>query len=144
MLARLEELRDEALSIIMTKFQCAARGYLALCEYKRRKEQRWNCCKKYIYIYKLIKHLLSFDYLKPIDYCRVGLLIVQRNVRAWCTLRNWTWFKLFGRVKPMIKGNKKDEEFEALEKKYKELEEEKNKEEKRRKELESETDRYTI
>ncbi|PAV91412.1 hypothetical protein WR25_06397 isoform A [Diploscapter pachys] len=110
-LARLEELRDEALSIIMTKFQCAARGYLALCEYKRRKEQR------------------------------VGLLIVQRNVRAWCTLRNWTWFKLFGRVKPMIKGNKKDEEFEALEKKYKELEEEKNKEEKRRKELESETDR---
>lgn len=45
------------------------------------------------------------------------MLIVQRNVRAWCTLRTWHWFKLYGRVKPLIKGNKKDEEMEALAKK---------------------------
>ncbi|VDN36036.1 unnamed protein product, partial [Cylicostephanus goldi] len=38
-LAHLEELRDEALSIIITKFQCACRHYLALADVARRKEQ---------------------------------------------------------------------------------------------------------
>lgn len=36
-----------------------------------------------------------------------GLLILQRNIRAWCNLRNWHWFRLYSRVKPLIKGNKK-------------------------------------
>ncbi|KAK0410838.1 hypothetical protein QR680_005352 [Steinernema hermaphroditum] len=91
-LAHLEELRDEALSVIITKFQCACRAFLGLCDYKRRLDQK------------------------------VGLVIVQRNIRSWCTLRTWQWFRLYGRVKPLIKGSKKDEEFEALEKKCKELE----------------------
>ncbi|CAI4223566.1 unnamed protein product [Auanema sp. JU1783] len=110
-LAHLEELRDEALGVIIGKFQCACRHYLSQCEYKRRKSQR------------------------------VGLLIVQRNVRAWCTLRNWAWFKLFGKVKPLIKGNKKDEEMEALEKKFKELEENHGKEVSKRKDIEAENQR---
>ncbi|CAJ0577053.1 unnamed protein product, partial [Mesorhabditis spiculigera] len=106
-LAHLEELRDEALSVIMTKFQCACRHYLAQCEYKRKLDQK------------------------------VGLIVVQRNVRAWCTLRSWKWFSLFSRVKPLIKGNKKDEEFEAREKRCKELEESYAKEERSRKDLEA-------
>ncbi|CAJ0961850.1 unnamed protein product, partial [Mesorhabditis belari] len=110
-LAHLEELRDEALSVIMTKFQSACRHYLALCEYKRLVDQK------------------------------VGLVVVQRNVRAWCTLRSWHWFSLFSRVKPLIKGNKKDEEFEALEKRCKELEDNYSKEERSRKDLESEVAR---
>ncbi|CAI5453487.1 unnamed protein product [Caenorhabditis angaria] len=110
-LAHLEELRDEVLGKIMKKFQCACRHYLAQCEYKRRLNQK------------------------------VGLLVVQRNVRAWCTLRNWAWFKLFGRVKPLIKGNKKDEAFEELEKKFKALEEEKGSEERKRKDMEAENAR---
>uniref|UniRef100_A0A1I7XLC0 Myosin motor domain-containing protein n=1 Tax=Heterorhabditis bacteriophora TaxID=37862 RepID=A0A1I7XLC0_HETBA len=72
---------------------------------------------------------------------QVGLIILQRNVRAWCTLRSWNWFKLYGRVKPLIKGNKKDEEFEALEKKLKELEEVHTKEERKRKNVEAENAR---
>lgn len=39
-LAHLEELRDDALAVIMTKFQCALRHYLMQCDLKRRKEQR--------------------------------------------------------------------------------------------------------
>ncbi|CAJ0592060.1 unnamed protein product [Cylicocyclus nassatus] len=110
-LAHLEELRDEALAIIITKFQCACRHYLALADVARRKEQR------------------------------AGLLVIQRNVRAWCTLRTWQWFKLYGQVKPLIKGNKKDEEMEALAQKLKELEETNQLEERRRKELEAENAR---
>lgn len=39
-LARLEDLRDEALSRILTGFQAKARWYLAKVEAKRRQEQR--------------------------------------------------------------------------------------------------------
>uniref|UniRef100_A0A914UJZ5 Myosin heavy chain n=1 Tax=Plectus sambesii TaxID=2011161 RepID=A0A914UJZ5_9BILA len=106
-LAHLEELRDEALSIIITKFQCACRHYTAQCEYKRRLDQR------------------------------TGVVIIQRNVRSWCTLRTWNWFKLYGRVKPLIQGSKKNEEFEEMEKRCKEMEDNYSKEEKRRKELEA-------
>ncbi|PIO64476.1 myosin head [Teladorsagia circumcincta] len=39
-LAHLEELRDEELSIIITKFQSACRHYLAMWDYKRRLDQK--------------------------------------------------------------------------------------------------------
>uniref|UniRef100_A0A7E4UTG5 Myosin motor domain-containing protein n=1 Tax=Panagrellus redivivus TaxID=6233 RepID=A0A7E4UTG5_PANRE len=106
-LAHLEELRDEALTVIILKFQRTVRHYLAQCEYQRRKTQALGC------------------------------KVVQRNVRKWCTLRTWEWFKLFGRVKPLIKGSRKDEEIEGLEKRLKELEEAINKEEVTRKDAES-------
>ncbi|VDM42609.1 unnamed protein product [Toxocara canis] len=107
-LAHLEELRDEALAVIITKFQSACRHYYAQYDLRRRIQER------------------------------AGIIIIQRNVRSWCTLRNWSWFKLYGRVKPIIQGNKRDEEFDALEQKCKELEERFNHEEKVRKDAESE------
>ncbi|VDM62063.1 unnamed protein product [Angiostrongylus costaricensis] len=110
-LAHLEELREAVLSVIITKFQSACRHYLALCEYKRKIDQK------------------------------VGLLVIQRNVRAWCTLRTWHWFRLYGKVKPLIKGSKKEEEMEMLKKKYKELEENHHTEERKRKDVEAENAR---
>uniref|UniRef100_A0A0N5AQ97 Myosin head n=1 Tax=Syphacia muris TaxID=451379 RepID=A0A0N5AQ97_9BILA len=106
-LARLEEMRDEALSKIITKLQSVCRYYYAQIDIRRRIQQR------------------------------AGILIVQRNVRSWCTLRSWHWFKLYNRVKPLIQGNKKDEEFEALEKKYKEMEETLNREAEMRKDADA-------
>lgn len=38
---------------------------------------------------------------------RVGIKVIQRNIRGWCTLRTWPWFKLYGNVKPLIAGSKK-------------------------------------
>ena len=67
-LARLEDIRDEILAKIMVMFQSRIRWYLGQAEARRRQEQQ------------------------------TGLLLVQRNVRAWCTLRTWEWFKLFGKV----------------------------------------------
>ncbi|PIO53696.1 myosin head, partial [Teladorsagia circumcincta] len=105
-LAHLEDLRDDKLAIIMTNFQAQIRWYLGLADRKRKMEQR------------------------------AGLLIVQRNVRSWCTLRTWEWFKLYGKVKPMLKAGKEAEELEKVNEKVKQLEEALAKEEKLRKELE--------
>lgn len=103
MLARLEELRDEALSAVILKFQCSVRHYLAQVEYKRR---------------------LDREDAYP---------IIQENVRAWIKLRSWPWYRLFSRLKPMLKGMKSNAEIEALEKKCKELEENHKREEEARK-----------
>ena len=27
---------------------------------------------------------------------------VQNNIRAWCTLRTWDWYLLFGKIRPML------------------------------------------
>ncbi|KAI6195099.1 Myosin head [Aphelenchoides besseyi] len=107
-LARLEDLRDEKLAAIMTMFQQRIRWYLAQADVKRRIQQR------------------------------AGLLILQRNIRSWCTLRTWDWFKLYGKVKPMLKTGKEKEEIEALEAKIKELEEALAKETDNRQKLEAE------
>ncbi|KAF8361131.1 unc-54 [Pristionchus pacificus] len=111
-LAHLEDLRDAKLGEILTGLQSYVRWYLGLAERKRRMEQR------------------------------AGLLIVQRNVRSWCTLRTWEWFKLYGKasgldhVKPMLKAGKEAEEMEALNDKMKALQDALDKEEKLRKEYE--------
>ena len=68
---------------------------------------------------------------------RIGIRIVQRNVRKWCTLRSWPWFRLLGRVKPLIKDHRKEEELEIVQKRCKELEDDFLREEKRRRELEA-------
>lgn len=104
--AALEDYRDEKLGEIMTGFQATVRWYLGLADRRRRMQQR------------------------------AGLLIVQRNVRSWCTLRTWDWFKLYGKVKPLLKAGKEHEEIDKLTEKIKELEEKIVKEEGNRKELE--------
>ncbi len=68
---------------------------------------------------------------------RAGMVIIQRNIRSWCTLRTWEWFKLYGKVKPLIKGSKQNEEYELLEKKCKDMEENYQREERLRKDLET-------
>ncbi len=45
---------------------------------------------------------------------QMGALVLQKNLRAWCTVRSWGWYKLFQMVKPLLEGDKKGEEFEAL------------------------------
>lgn len=105
-LAKLEDLRDQKLAVIMTAFQSRIRWYLAQTDVKRRIQQR------------------------------AGLLILQRNIRGWCTLRNWDWFKLYGRVRPLLKMGKEKEEMDSLSEKIKVLEESLKREEGNRAELE--------
>jgi myosin heavy subunit len=50
-LARLEDLRDEKLAIIMTTFQTRIRSYLCLVDAARRREQRAGNINNNIYNY---------------------------------------------------------------------------------------------
>uniref|UniRef100_UPI00358FDCDE myosin-16-like n=1 Tax=Myxine glutinosa TaxID=7769 RepID=UPI00358FDCDE len=71
-LAKLEDLRDDALGKIITQMQARCRGFFG--------RQR-------------VKHLLDM---------RDGMEKIQTNIRMFLKMRYWPWFKLYGRVKPMI------------------------------------------
>ena len=108
-LALIEELRDAKMNEFVTSFQAALRHYLARADMKRRKE------------------------------CQDAFGIVQRNIRAWCVLRTWQWYLLYGMVKTnLFKGNKHAEELEKLEGELKDLKENLTKQEEARKAVEME------
>nr|3I5F_A Chain A, Myosin heavy chain isoform A [Doryteuthis pealeii]3I5G_A Chain A, Myosin heavy chain isoform A [Doryteuthis pealeii]3I5H_A Chain A, Myosin heavy chain isoform A [Doryteuthis pealeii]3I5I_A Chain A, Myosin heavy chain isoform A [Doryteuthis pealeii] len=71
-LGMLEDMRDERLSKIISMFQAHIRGYLMRKAYKKLQDQR------------------------------IGLTLIQRNVRKWLVLRNWEWWRLFNKVKPLL------------------------------------------
>ncbi|CAD5216292.1 unnamed protein product [Bursaphelenchus okinawaensis] len=101
-LAKMEEFRDAALTIIVQKFQCECRAYLA-------KWQRYR--------------------LEKMDEF---VETIQENVRKWLVLRGWSWYRLYSRIKPMLKGLQKNAEFKEVEKRMRAAEE-------REKELEQRT-----
>ncbi|KAK7484698.1 hypothetical protein BaRGS_00024106 [Batillaria attramentaria] len=71
-LAHLEEERDLKLTDIIVQFQALARGLLARRNYQKR--------------------------LQQINAIRV----IQRNCAAYLKLRNWQWWRLFTKVKPLL------------------------------------------
>ncbi len=88
-MAHLEDLRDEKLCYIVTAFQSRIRSFLFKKDLRRREEQR------------------------------LGLVVVQYNIRLWILLRNWEWFKLYAKVRPMCKAGKIQEEMDKLKAKIK-------------------------
>eukprot|EP00038_Savillea_parva_P006148 m.161964 g.161964 ORF g.161964 m.161964 type:complete len:1355 (+) comp12131_c0_seq1:60-4124(+) len=72
-LSRLEEERDAVLSKMLVGLQAYCRGKLAR---------------------------LAFRFHVG-DHQAVG--VIQRNVRAYMTLRNWPWWRLYCKIKPMLK-----------------------------------------
>ncbi|XP_075588361.1 myosin heavy chain isoform X7 [Dermatophagoides farinae] len=105
-LGRLEEMRDDRLSKIMTWLQAWIRWYFVKKNFKKLQDQR------------------------------VALLVIQRNLRKFLTLRNWLWWKLYSKVKPLLNVARVEDELKALEEKLKKETEAREKEEKLRKDLE--------
>lgn len=103
----LEEMREERLSKIITWLQSWVRWYFVKKEFKRLQEQR------------------------------IALLVIQRNLRKFLTLRNWLWWKLYSKVKPMLSMARVEDEMKELEDKLKKASEELEKESKLRKDLET-------
>jgi len=68
----LEDMRDERLSKIISQFQAYCKGHLMRIEYQ-----------------KLIAK-------------KVAIAVMQRNVRKFFELRNWTWWKLYIKVQPLL------------------------------------------
>ena len=71
-LAQLEEDRDIKISEVMIKLQAVMRGYLARKKFGRKKDQ-----------------------LRAIR-------VIQRNGLSYLKLRNWQWWRLFTKVKPLL------------------------------------------
>lgn len=105
-LGQLEDLRDTALSKIIASLQGQVRGYLMRVEYKKMLEKR------------------------------LALSVIQRNCRKYLSLRNWPWWKLYTKVKPLLSVARQEEELKKLEDDFKAMKETLEKEEKLRKEVE--------
>ncbi|KAG9349801.1 hypothetical protein JZ751_026154 [Albula glossodonta] len=84
-LAKLEDMRDERLSKIMTMLQSRSRGFLMRIEFKKMLERR------------------------------IGLIAIQRNVRKFLQLRYWGWWKLYTKVKPLLNVARQEDEMKAKE-----------------------------
>ncbi|XP_063723114.1 myosin-10-like isoform X3 [Symsagittifera roscoffensis] len=84
-LAQLEEERDHKLTDLMIEFQAYCRGILARKAFSKRVEA-----------HKAIR-------------------ILQRNFAAHLKMRQWDWWKLYVRIKPLLGVNRQDEELRAKE-----------------------------
>ena len=91
-LGQLEDMRDQALSKIIATLQGQVRGYIMRKEYKKMLEQR------------------------------LALSVVQRNLRKYLSLRNWPWWKLYTKVKPLLSVARQEEEMKKLEDEFQSIE----------------------
>ncbi|CAF0933829.1 unnamed protein product [Didymodactylos carnosus] len=108
-LGSLEDMRDTALSVIISKLQSQLRGYVMRKTYKHMLEQR------------------------------LALQVVQRNIKKYLAFRNWGWWILFTKIKPLLSVARQEEELKKMEEEFTALKENLAKEEKLRKEMEDNT-----
>ncbi|XP_063075198.1 myosin-7-like [Engraulis encrasicolus] len=106
LLGRLEEMRDERLSKIITLIQARSRGLLSRIEFQRMVERR------------------------------DALLVIQWNVRSFMAVKNWPWMKLFFKIKPLLRSAEAEKEMANMKDEFLKLKEAYAKSEARRKELE--------
>uniref|UniRef100_A0A3B4WTX9 Myosin-11-like n=1 Tax=Seriola lalandi dorsalis TaxID=1841481 RepID=A0A3B4WTX9_SERLL len=79
-LAQLEEERDLKLTVVIIAFQAQARGFLARKAFSKRQQQ------------------LS------------AMKVIQRNCACYLKLKNWQWWRLFTKVKPLLQVTRQEEE----------------------------------
>lgn len=96
-LAQLEEERDIKISDLLINFQAHCRGFLARKNYQRRLQQ------------------LN------------AIRIIQRNCSAYLKLRNWPWWRLYTKVKPLLEFTNHDEQLLQKENELKHIREQKEK-----------------
>ncbi|XP_067856233.1 myosin-7-like [Heptranchias perlo] len=106
LLGQLEEMRDERLSKTLTMIQARSRG-----------------------------RLMRIEYQKIIDR-RDALLVIQWNIRAFNAVKNWSWMKLFFKIKPLLKSAETEKEMANMKEEFLKLKEALVKSEAKRKELE--------
>ena len=109
MLGQLEEMRDAAVSKIIAMLQGQIRAFIMKRVFKRMLDQK------------------------------LALSVIQRNIKKYLAFRNWAWWKLFTKVKPLLSNARQEEEMKAKEEEFKKIKENMEKEEKARKELEEQS-----
>uniref|UniRef100_UPI00358F7427 myosin-7-like isoform X2 n=1 Tax=Myxine glutinosa TaxID=7769 RepID=UPI00358F7427 len=106
LLGHLEEMRDMRLSKILTLIQSQARGKLMRVEFQ-----------------KIIER-------------KDALLVIQWNIRAFMGVKNWSWMKLYFKIKPLLKSAESEKEMQNIKEEFEKLKVLYAKSEKTRKELE--------
>ncbi|XP_055458907.1 myosin-9 [Psammomys obesus] len=84
-LAHLEEERDLKITDVIIGFQACCRGYLARKAFAKRQQQL------------------------------TAMKVLQRNCAAYLRLRNWQWWRLFTKVKPVLNSKRHEDELLAKE-----------------------------
>ncbi|KAK9539979.1 hypothetical protein VZT92_002457 [Zoarces viviparus] len=84
-LAHLEEERDIKVTDVIISFQAFCRGYVARKAFTKRQQQL------------------------------TAMRVIQRNCVAYLKLRNWQWWRLFTKVKPLLQVTRQEEEMLAKE-----------------------------
>ncbi len=79
--------------------------------------------------------VLKKQYKKMLDQ-RLALTVLQRNIKKYLSLRNWGWWKLYTKVKPLLSTARQADEMKAKEEEWAKIKENFEKEEKLRKEVE--------
>nr|XP_045377191.1 myosin-11 isoform X4 [Camelus bactrianus] len=105
-LAHLEEERDLKITDVIMAFQAMCRGYLARKAFAKRQQQL------------------------------TAMKVIQRNCAAYLKLRNWQWWRLFTKVKPLLQVTRQEEEMQAKEDELQKTKERQLKAESELKELE--------
>uniref|UniRef100_A0A672RMQ0 Myosin-9 n=1 Tax=Sinocyclocheilus grahami TaxID=75366 RepID=A0A672RMQ0_SINGR len=82
-LAHLEEERDMKITDVIINFQAWCRGYVARKAFAKRQQQL------------------------------TAMRVIQRNCAAYLKLRNWQWWRLFTKVKPLLQVSRQEEEMQA-------------------------------
>ncbi|CAL8302424.1 unnamed protein product [Merluccius merluccius] len=82
-LAHLEEERDMKITDVIISFQAWCRGYVARKAFAKRQQQL------------------------------TAMKVIQRNCAAYLKLRNWQWWRLFTKVKPLLQVSRQEEEMLA-------------------------------
>ncbi|XP_009079028.1 PREDICTED: myosin-11 isoform X1 [Acanthisitta chloris] len=105
-LAHLEEERDLKITDVIITFQAMSRGYLARKAFAKRQQQL------------------------------TAMKVIQRNCAAYLKLRNWQWWRLFTKVKPLLQVTRQEEEMQAKDEELQKTKERQQKAENELKELE--------
>ena len=61
-----------------------------------------------------IRGYISRQGFKRLQEQRVALIVVQRNLRKYLKLRNWPWYRLWQKVKPLLNVTRVEDEINEL------------------------------
>jgi len=94
------------------------------------------CGKKWFRPQLRIVVRISVTKFAKFGCCRVALSVIQRNIRRWLAMRNWQWWKLYTRVKPLLSVARQEDEMKKKEEELEKTKQELAKVSKIKKELE--------
>ena len=80
----------------------------------------------------MFRHLFLF----LLCTCRLAIAVLQRNIRKYLFLRDWKWWKLYTKVKPLLNVARTEDELRQKEDELNKLREKFQKDDAMRKELE--------